>query len=85
MSEVNGLWLCENHHKLFDRNIIAIMSDGSIKYNHSLPPAHISYLHALTKNTQLPSIYITDNFKHYVELRNMSLNTANYIDFIHTA
>lgn len=81
----NGLWLCENHHKLFDRNIIAIMSDGSIKYNHSLPPAHISYLHALTKNTQLPSIYITDNFKHYVELRNMSLNTANYIDFVHTA
>lgn len=64
----NGLWLCENHHKLFDRNIIAIMSDGCVKYNCSLSKSHISYLRTLTENTQLPSIYLTNNFKYYVEL-----------------
>lgn len=77
----NGLWLCENHHKLFDRNIIAIMSDGSIKYNRSLSTTHIPYLHTLTKNTQLPSIYLTNSFKHYVELRNRTLDVASYVGF----
>lgn len=77
----NGLWLCENHHKLFDGNIIAIMSDGSVKYNHSLSTAHIPYLHTLTKNTQLPSMYLTNSFKHYVELRNRVLDTASYVGF----
>lgn len=77
----NGLWLCENHHKLFDRNIIAIMSDGSVKYNHSLATAYIPYLHTLTENTQLPSMYLNDNFKHYVELRNRVLDTSNYVGF----
>lgn len=77
----NGLWLCENHHKLFDRNIIAIMSDGSVKYNQSLSTGHISYLHTLTENTQLPSIYLTNKFKHYVELRNRALDTESYVGF----
>lgn len=77
----NGLWLCENHHKLFDRNIIAIMSDGSVKYNHSLSTAYIPYLHALTENTQLPSTYLNDNFKHYVELRNRVLDVTSYVGF----
>ena len=75
----NGLWLCENHHKLFDRNIIAIMSDGTVKYHHSLSAAHIPYLHMFTENTQLPSIYLNDNFMHYVELRNRVLDTASYV------
>lgn len=77
----NGLWLCENHHKLFDRNIIAIMSDGSVKYNHSLSTAHIPYVHKLTENTQLPSMYPTNSFKYYVELRNKVLDTASYVGF----
>lgn len=77
----NGLWLCENHHKLFDRNIIAIMSDGSVKYNHSLSATHVPYLHTLTENTQLPSVYLTRNFKHYVELRNKALDIASYVGF----
>jgi len=77
----NGLWLCENHHKLFDRNIIAIMSDGSVKYNHSLSTTHIHYLHTLTENTRLPTIYLNDNFKHYIELRNRIIDTASYVGF----
>ncbi len=77
----NGLWLCENHHKLFDRNIIAIMSDGSVKYNHSLSTTHIPYLHTLTEKTRLPTIYLNDNFKHYIELRNRIIDTASYVGF----
>lgn len=77
----NGLWLCENHHKLFDRNIIAVMLDGSIRYKNNLSTPQIPYLRSFTKNTQLPSKYLTDNFKHYVELRNRALDTTSYVGF----
>lgn len=77
----NGLWLCENHHKLFDRNIITIMSDGSVKYNRNLSAVHVPYLHTLTENTQLSSIYLNDNFKRYVELRNQALDITSYVGF----
>lgn len=77
----NGLWLCENHHKLFDRKIIAIFNDGTIKYNRKLSHVHIPYLTGFTENYHLPSVYINDNFRKYVDLRNSSLNVANYIGF----
>lgn len=28
----NGLWLCNNHHKLFDINMLYIAFDGQVKY-----------------------------------------------------
>ena len=77
----NGLWLCENHHKLFDRNLIAIMSDGSVKYNRNISTVHIPYLHAFTEKVQLPSVYLNNNFKHYVELRNRTLDITNFVEF----
>ena len=77
----NGLWLCENHHKLFDRNIIAIFNDGTFKYNRKLSHVHIPYLTGFTENYHLPPVYINDNFIKYVNLRNSSLNTANYVEF----
>lgn len=55
------------------------MSDGSVKYNHSLSRAHIPYFHTLTENTQFPSMYLTNNFKHYVELRNKVLDATSYV------
>jgi hypothetical protein len=75
----NGLWLCENHHKLFDRNIIAISSDGSIKYDRSLASTHIPYLQSLTENTHLSDLYLNDNFLYYVKMRNRVLSPSNYV------
>lgn len=75
----NGLWLCENHHKLFDRNIIAIMDDGSVKYNRNLSPTYIPYLQTLTENRQLPNDYLTDSFINYIEHRNRGLELTNYV------
>lgn len=77
----NGLWLCENHHKLFDRNILTIMNDGSVKYNRDLSIIHIPYLHTLTENTHLSAVYLNENFKYYVDRRNRSLDLTNYVGF----
>ena len=32
----NGLWLCENHHKMFDSNVIAFSSDGRVSLRSQL-------------------------------------------------
>ena len=32
----NGVWLCENHHKLFDANLMLIEADGNIGFIDSL-------------------------------------------------
>ena len=77
----NGIWLCENHHKLFDRNIIAISGDGTVKYNRDLPTEYIPYLQDFTENRQLPSVYLNEKFRHYIELRNKALDAARYTNF----
>lgn len=74
----NGIWLCENHHKLFDRNIIAIMNDGTIAYNRDLSSSHVFYLKKFTEYTQLPRKYINENFIQYVERRNKYLDFTKY-------
>lgn len=77
----NGLWLCENHHKLFDRNIIAISPDGSVKYNRGLSSIQASYLHKITDQTRLSDLYLNDNFLHYVKLRNSVLSASGFASF----
>ena len=74
----NGMWLCNNHHKLFDINILAINEDGRIKYKNNLIPIHEEYLHRITLNNNVENKFINDNFIHYILKRNNSLNLANY-------
>ena len=76
----NGLWLCENHHKLFDKNIIAIFTDGKVKYDRSLFSLYTPYLRTFTENVQLPEIYLNDRFRFYINLRNRTIDTSNYIE-----
>ena len=44
----NGIWLCENHHKLFDENIIMISKHGKIKFSNNLEKKHIIYLDSIS-------------------------------------
>lgn len=75
----NGMWLCENHHKLFDRNIIAITTDGKVNYRRDILPDYIPYLQEITATHGLSALYINDNFLNYVELRDRALNMNDYI------
>lgn len=75
----NGMWLCENHHKLFDRNIIAITTDGKVNYRRDILPDYIPYLQEITATHGLSAPYINDNFLNYVELRDRALNMNDYI------
>lgn len=65
----NGVWLCQNHHKLFDENFINFDKDGTIKYNTD-NEANLKFMYRITDEEKLPNIYLSENFLSYLELRN---------------
>ena len=69
----NGLWLCENHHKLFDENIIMIGDDGRIKYKDSLPSEHLDYISQITTIDIIPEYLMTERFTEYLWKRNHAI------------
>lgn len=69
----NGLWLCENHHKLFDQNIISISNKGHILFSNSLSSENEVFLSNITTYRQLPEQILTNQFVNYLELRNQAI------------
>lgn len=65
----NGMWLCQNHHKLFDESIIRFSLDGSILYN-TTNETNQKYLYKITDVESIPSNYLSPEFLSYLELRN---------------
>ena len=63
----NGIWLCQNHHKLFDANIITINNDGVIEYNPNISTNNKQYLTHTTKNKL--KIELNNKMKEYFNKR----------------
>lgn len=74
----NGLWLCNNHHKLFDINILYITANGRLKYKTNIEQSHEEYLRDFTLNSQLPNDILTPTFIDYLDKRNRNLNARQY-------
>ena len=66
----NGVWLCENHHKMFDEDLIMINPDGSITYKDELEEQHIIFIDTVTTVKMLPPEILTEQFLEYLALRN---------------
>lgn len=69
----NGLWLCANHHKLFDENIIQLDSSGNIFYASNVPAEYIKFMNEITLYTNLDSAVMTDDFMKYLSRRNTEI------------
>ena len=69
----NGLWLCENHHKMFDENLLMINSDGTIVFNGDLKNSDITFIQRITTNYELADYVMNEQFKKYLSLRNEAL------------
>lgn len=65
----NGLWLCNNHHKMFDDNLIVIQSTGAIHCRAGLKQQDIEYFDWFTRMKKLPGAILTDQFKDYLSRR----------------
>jgi len=66
----NGLWLCENHHRMFDENLFTFSEDGNIVFNSALPPSYSSFMSEITTVTKLDATILTGEFLDYLKKRN---------------
>ena len=63
----NGIWLCENHHKLFDSNLITINQEtGEVNVSNALTEKHKEFINYITTFKQ---ISLSEKMKKYFELR----------------
>lgn len=78
----NGLWLCQNHHKLLDANILRISENGKIKIKSEVNKSNALFLKVITVNTQLYHKILTDKFTNYLLKRNANLKELQYCEIV---
>lgn len=66
----NGLWLCENHHTMFDQGLISIDNTGKVIYRKCLEHRYVAFMNEITTVKQLPDALMTDGFLRYLDIRN---------------
>ncbi|WP_294379348.1 HNH endonuclease, partial [uncultured Clostridium sp.] len=65
----NGIWLCENHHKMFDENLIKINPQGKVLIDSTLETQHKEYIKEITIQKEISQEYITEKFANYLSKR----------------
>lgn len=65
----NGIWLCENHHKMFDEDLLTIDPSGMVKCKPTLEEKSRDYITDTTPITQLPRMILTPSFAAYLRYR----------------
>ena len=74
----NGLWLCNNHHKLFDVDILRISDNGRVKYRTNVKPSELEYLQDVTLYDQLIEEVLSESFVGYLGRRNENILEERY-------
>ncbi len=64
----NGLWLCENHHKLFDRALIHFIH-GKVFYNEALDNNSIAFISKITTESALSEKIYNPHMQEFFALR----------------
>ena len=70
----NGLWLCQNHHKLFDSNIILLDNDGFVRLKDNLVTDNVAFIRSTTFRTSVDACFLSAEFKDYLAKRNETLD-----------
>ena len=74
----NGIWLCGNHHKLFDTNLLLLAMDGRVNCRSNIKKSDEAYIGVITVNKRLGGSTLTGNFLNYLQRRNRSLDASLY-------
>ena len=69
INQHNGLWLCENHHKMFDADIIRIMSDGAIDIRNQLTATQKEFVRDITPDMRVPESMMSNELIQYLARR----------------
>ncbi len=70
----NGVWLCENHHKLFDSHMITFDDKGRVRFKSGMEHRHITYIDKITTVNELPDYILTDKFVEYIWRREHTIS-----------
>lgn len=73
----NGLWLCQNHHKLFDANIIMIDTDGVVRIKDGLVAKDVAFIRSITFRAALDLPLLSDDMKWYISKRNENVDVEH--------
>lgn len=65
----NGLWLCENHHKMFDEGMLTFDQHGQLLLKNGLEKRHKKFIDEITKYDFIPEEFLTDRFLWYLNQR----------------
>lgn len=74
----NGIWLCQNHHKLFDLHIMNIAEKGDLEIYSDLEKEYVDYIKTITPINQLAEEILTPEFIGYLEKRNGLFQESQY-------
>ncbi|PKE62279.1 HNH endonuclease signature motif containing protein [Macrococcoides caseolyticum] len=66
----NGIWLCSNHHKLFDSNLIFIDNNYQLVISDRLESSEYRYVEAITPYKDLTASLINEESSDYLLRRN---------------
>lgn len=75
----NGLWLCENHHKLFDSNILQLDNKGIFSFSENLSDVEKKFAFDITKNYTLPPHILTNETIAFINKRNEMQNSSKQL------
>lgn len=74
----NGLWLCQNHHKLFDTDILMISGNLSIKHRQDIDTDLLSFIKTTATKKNIDKGIATERFMDYLSKRNSLLTEDLY-------
>ncbi|HHT67144.1 MAG TPA: hypothetical protein GX010_02845 [Erysipelotrichaceae bacterium] len=64
----NGIWLCENHHKLFDKNIIWF-EEGKLCVSKSIDDEDVAFVKQITTIDEIEPHYINERMLAFFDMR----------------
>lgn len=68
INEHNGIWLCQNHHKLFDLHIIKF-DNNEVVIDEGLEIENKNFVELITTKHNIPQNIITNEFNRYLAKR----------------
>lgn len=69
----NGLWMCQNHHKMFDSNILFLSPTGTVSLKPDLSEDDKEFIRSVTTVSNLPTQLITPRYIYYIGKRYSSV------------
>ena len=62
----NGVWLCENHHKMFDEHMIEFDLNGQVVFGNNIDRRYMDFIEEITTCRTLSNEVVTKEFQWYL-------------------